>query len=614
MRAIDSRGVFVPHYKAPVRDLDFVLNRVLEAPRIFARVPSGGTRCMIHEISADAVTTLLGAAGRFVERELVPLNAVGDRVGVSFREGTVTTPPGYRQAFAALRASGFQTMGSAPAYGGQGLPDTLELAFNELANAACHAFRLCSGLTVGAIRAIAAHGTDELKALYLPKLVSAEWTGTMCLTEPEAGSDVGLLSARARPLANGRYAITGTKIFITFGDHDLADNIVHLVLARLPDAPPGVKGISLFAVPKRRVNADGSAGAPNGVSCGAIEHKMGLHGSPTCTLHFEDAVGDLIGAAHGGLACMFTTMNYVRLDVAQQGLALADRAFQGALAYARERLQMRAPGGAVAPAQRADPILAQPDVRRMLMVMKSLVEGGRALALFAALQHDRKRIPEERAEAEATLALLVPICKAFLTEVGIEATGLGVQCWGGHGYIRDSGMEQLSRDVRVTAIYEGTNGIQANDLLRRKVFADGGRALEHFLAEIAAQAGLVAGTPALAYQAPLLAQHADEWRVLARELAARDKHHKGDVSAAAFDHLMYGGYVCLAYFWSRMAHVAERELASASASDAAYFKAKLQTARFYFERVLPRTRGHVLGMRAHAGSVLDDDAFAELAG
>jgi alkylation response protein AidB-like acyl-CoA dehydrogenase len=603
----------MPAYKAPLHDISFLLNRVLQAPAVFERARFAQTSADRTDLSADTIEAILEAAGKFVETVVVPLNRPGDEEGVTLQGGKVTTPTGYRAAFQALRESGFQTMASSPAYGGQGLPDTLELAFNELAIAGCHAFRLCSSLTLGTIRALSAHADESLKALYLPKLVSAEWTGTMCLTEPHAGSDVGLLTAQATPRSDGRFAVNGTKIFITFGEHDLSENIVHMVLARLPGAPAGPKGISLFLVPKFLPNPDGSLGERNGVSCASVEKKMGLKGSPTCVLNFDDAIGHLVGPPHGGLACMFTTMNYVRLDVGQQGLALADRAYQGALAYARDRLQMRAPGGTVAPALRADPILAQPDVRRMLLIMKSLVEGGRALSLFTALQHDRLLVPDatEQAEAKSLLALMVPIAKAFLTEIGMEATQLGVQCWGGHGYIRESGMEQFSRDVRVTAIYEGTNGIQANDLLRRKVFADQGKALDLFLRSVEAEARSVQELPALAYQAQPLLQHAAEWRTLTQELKARDQAQRGEASCGAFDHLMYAGYVCLAYFWTRMAREAVAALNSASASEAPFLRAKLQTARFYFERVLPRTRGLALAMRAPAESVLGADAFAE---
>jgi alkylation response protein AidB-like acyl-CoA dehydrogenase len=558
------------------------------------------------DASADVVDAVLAEGAKFAEAVLAPLNEKGDEVGARWSEGEVITAPGFKEAWRAYREGQWGSIGSNPEFGGQGLPQSVELAFNEMACAACLSFRMSNSLTIGAIHAIEAHASEQLKQLYLPRLVSAEWSGTMCLTEPHAGSDVGIISTQARPLGDDSYALTGTKIFITYGEHDLTDNIVHLVLARLPGAPKGPKGISLFLVPKFLVDAQGKLGARNGVVCASIEHKMGIKASPTCVLNFEDAQGWLVGSPNGGLAAMFTMMNYARLDVGQQGLSQGERALQGAASYALERLQMRAASGARAPDKVADPIIAHADVRRMLLTIKSLVEGARALAMFAAVQMDRKQHPDpaEQRRADDMLALLIPIVKGFLTEAGFEAAHWGIQSWGGHGYIRESGMEQYARDARITSIYEGTNTIQANDLLRRKVLGTRGALLELFLLEVDELVAELRTDSELSYQADALATLRAEWEALSQDIARRAEINPDEAAGAAFDYLMYSGYVSVAYFWARMSKAARKNLGKNPVEDD-FYRAKLFTARFYYERILPRTRTLATTLRASSKSLMD---------
>ncbi|MET0343610.1 MAG: acyl-CoA dehydrogenase C-terminal domain-containing protein [Polyangiales bacterium] len=595
----------MPTYKAPLRDFRFLLNEVFEATQKYEQWG-------FPDASPDVVDAVLAEGAKFADGVLAPLNQKADEFGTGFADGEVTTAPGFRDAWRALKDGQWLAIAGNPDFGGQGLPESIELAFNEMACAACLSFRMSCSLTLGAAHAIEAHASDVLKQLYLPKLVSAEWTGTMCLTEPHAGSDVGIITTQARPRDDGSYAITGTKIFITYGEHDLTPNIVHLVLARLPGAPKGPKGISLFLVPKLLLDAAGEPGARNNVVCASVEHKMGIKASPTCVLNFEDATGYLVGVPHGGLAAMFTMMNYARLDVGLHGLSQGERALQGASAYTLERLQMRAAGGTRAPDKVADPIIAHADVRRMLLTMKSLVEGSRALAMYAALQLDQKHHPDEtaRRRADAMLALLIPIVKGFLTESGIEAANLGIQAWGGHGYIRESGMEQFLRDARITSIYEGTNTIQANDLLRRKVMGTNGGLLRPFLEEIDAVVSELAGDAQLDYQARALATLREEWQTISNDLMHRGEANPDEAAGAAFDYLMYSGYVAVAYFWALMSRTARAQLGK-NASDDVFYRGKLQTARFYFERVLPRTRTLAVTLRATSDALMEmpEEAF-----
>jgi alkylation response protein AidB-like acyl-CoA dehydrogenase len=596
----------MPTFKAPLRDFRFLLNEVFEATSQYEKWG-------FPDASPDVVDAVLAEGAKFCENVLAPLNEKGDEVGAKWKDTEVTTAPGFKEAYQQYIDGMWGSIGSNPEFGGQGLPESVELAFNEMSQGACMAFRMCGGLTLGAIHAIEAHATDELKQKFLPKLVSAEWTGTMCLTEAHAGSDVGIITTQAKPNDDGTYTINGGKIFISYGEHDLTPNIIHLVLARLPGAVKGPKGISLFVVPKFWLDAEGNPdqSKKNGVICTSIEHKMGIKASPTCVLSFEDAVGYLVGPPHGGMAAMFTMMNYARLDVGQQGLAQGERALQGAAAYTLDRLQMRAASGARYPDKVADPIVAHADIRRMLLTIKSLVEGSRALSMYAATQLDKRHHPdaEERRKAEDVLALMIPIVKGFLTEAGFEAAHWGIQSWGGHGYIRESGMEQYARDARITSIYEGTNTIQANDLLRRKVIGSGGALLEPFLKEIDVLASELEGTE-LGYQAKALARLRTEWADISLDLAKRSKANPDEAAGAAFDYLMYSGYVSVAYFWARMSKAAIANRGK-KASDDAFYLAKLQTAQFYYDRILPRTSTLAITLRTSSKSLMDiaDDAF-----
>ncbi len=596
----------MPNYKAPLRDIRFLLHEVFEAPHEYAK-------CGFAEATEDMVDAILGEAAKFNDNVIAPLNVPGDEHGAKWKDGVVTTAPGFKEAWAQFREGGWGAIGADPAFGGQGLPESVELAINEMAHGACLSWRMCAGLTLGAVHAIYAHATDELKQLYLPKLISAEWAGTMCLTEPHAGSDVGIITTQAKPNDDGSYALTGTKIFITYGEHDFTDNIVHLVLARLPGAPKGPKGISLFVVPKYLPEADGKLSSSiNGVVCASIEKKMGIKASPTCVLNFEDAKGWLVGPPNGGLACMFTMMNYARIDVAQQGLAQGERALQGAAAYTQERLQMRAATGPKNPEKVADPIIVHADIRRMLLTMKSLVEGSRALSMFAALQLDKKHHQDEaeRKKADDLLAFLIPITKGFLTEAGFEAAYWGMQSFGGHGYIHETGMEQYLRDARITSIYEGTNTIQANDLLRRKVLGSKGALLGLFLREVDALIHDLKELPELAYQTEALQALRQEWEEISLDIGKRSAANADEAAGAAFDYLMYSGYAALAYFWGRISKVASVKVQKGGA-DAPFYKSKLQTARFYFERILPRTRTLAVTLRAPSSTLMDvaDDGF-----
>ena len=453
----------MPDYKAPLRDMRFLMDEVFDYPATYAAIGA-------VDATPDLVGAILEEGAKFCEQVLAPLNRSGDEEGAVWKDGVVTTPKGFKEAFAQYVEGGWNGLSADPAYGGQGLPTSLAMAISEMVASANTSWGMYPGLTHGAMSAIHAHGSEEQKQTYLTKLTEGRWTGTMCLTEPHCGTDLGIIKTRAVPQADGSYAITGTKIFISAGEHDMSENIVHLVLAKLPDAPAGTKGISLFIVPKFNGGADGEAAERNGVSCGSIEHKMGIKASATCVMNFDSAKGFLIGELNKGLNCMFTMMNHARLGTGMQGLCNGEASYQGALRYANDRLQMRSLTGPKAPEKPADPIIVHPDVRRMLLTMKSLNEGSRALGYFTAQLLDiAHRSPDEaqREEAEGLLAFLTPICKAFMTEAGLEATSLGMQVFGGHGYIREWGMEQLMRDARIAPIYEGTNCIQALDLLGR---------------------------------------------------------------------------------------------------------------------------------------------------
>ncbi len=588
-------------FRTPLRDMRFLLYNVLDFETHFARLQD---RTLV---TRDLLDPILDEAARFSETELLPLNAVGDVQGCRFIEGAVATPPGFKEAYATYVANGWSGMTGATAYGGAGLPHSMSLIVEESMTTANMAWTMYPDLSHSAMNALAAHGTEAQKQQHLTRLLSGEWTGTMCLTEPQAGSDVGLVRTRATPNADGSYAITGTKIFISAGDHDLVDNILHLVLARLPDAPAGTKGISLFIVPKKLPNPDGSNGARNGVVCSGLEEKMGIHGCATCVLNFEDAVGYLVGAEHAGMRCMFTMMNAARLGVGMQGVGLAEAAYQRSLAYARERLQMRSLTGPQNAEASADPIIVHPDVRRMLLTQKAFVEGGRALAYYAAQQADLAEYgpTEGREAAEAMLSFLTPIVKAFITESAFESVNHAVQIFGGAGYIEETGIEQFVRDARITLIYEGTTQIQALDLLGRKVMLTGGVALLVVVGEMHALAQTCAESlPRLGHE---LQRIAAEWASLSMAVGGRAQADLNELGAASVDYLMYSGYAVLTYFWVRMAHVAHQKL---QVGNDAYLAGKIATAEFYVARLLPRAEAHKRAIEAGSGVLMDIESAA----
>ena len=596
----------MPTYKAPVDDALFLLNDVFHFDR-YGNLPGFG------DATPDVVEAVLREAAKFSEEVLTPLNRVGDHEGCTRHpDGRVTTPTGFKDAFKQMVESGWIGISVPAEYGGQDLPATLTVAVNEMLCSANMAFAMYPGLTQGAIAALLAHASQELKTKYLPKMVTGEWTGTMNLTEPHCGTDLGLLRTKAVKQADGSYRITGTKIFISAGEHDLAENIVHLVLARIEGAPAGTKGISLFVVPKLTVRDDGSLGAPNGVSCGSIEEKMGIHANSTCVMNYDGAVGWLVGEENRGLPAMFTMMNEARLGVAVQGLSLSEVAYQNAAIYARERLQGRALSGAKYPDKAADPIIVHPDVRRMLMTIRAFNEAGRALVLWTALKGDIARRSEddkERQSADDYMGLLTPVVKGVLTDSGFANTVMAQQVFGGHGYIAEHGMEQFVRDARIAMIYEGANGIQALDLVGRKLGKDGGRALMAFINEVgsfikekSADDGMKPFVTPLGVALGHL-QQASMW-FMQNAMAKPD-----NAGAGATDYMHMFGLVALGYMWCR---IAEAAIAHAKTNGAGQrMSAKLTTARFFIERMLPETAAHFARIQSGAVSTMElpDDAF-----
>jgi alkylation response protein AidB-like acyl-CoA dehydrogenase len=603
----------MPLYKAPLRDQQFVIHEVLHAVDELRALPRYG------ELDADTVNQVIEEAARFSEEVLLPINRPGDEQGCTYDPQTraVRTPDGFAQAFAQYREAGWQGLTADEEYGGQAQPALLQVAVDEMRCATNQAWTMYSGLTLGAYECIAHNGSAEQKALYLPKLVTAEWTGTMCLTEPHCGTDLGLLRTKAVPQADGSYRLSGTKIFISAGEHDLADNIVHLVLARLPDAPAGTHGISLFIVPKFLPQGQGAqarTGARNGVHCGGIEHKMGIHGNSTCQMVFEDAVGWLVGEPNKGLNAMFVMMNSARLGVGIQGLGLNEAAYQNAAAYARDRIQGRSLSGTKAPEKAADPILVHPDVRRMLLTARAYAEGGRAFAYWIALMADLQvHHPDEdqRRFGADMMALMTPIVKAFLTDNGFLRASECLQVFGGHGYVREWGMEQYLRDSRINMIYEGTNAIQSLDLLGRKVLMDNGAKLRAF-GEMVRRFVEEHGTaPAMSEFVTPLADLGDKVQKLTMELGMKSLGNRDEVGAAAVDYLRVVGHLVFAYFWARMAHAALVRCEADGDAVEPFYRVKLATARFYFQRLLPETAFHIRAARSGAGNLMDfhDDWF-----
>ena len=587
----------MPEFNAPLRDMRFVLHEVFEAPALWARLPA-----LADHVDADTADAILEEAAKVTGQLIAPLNRSGDEQGAQWHAGQVTTPEGFKSAYNTYIDGGWVGLSGNPEFGGLGMPKMLAVQFEEMLYGANSSFALYSALTSGACLAIDAHASAELKNTYLPPMYEGRWAGSMCLTEAHSGTDLGIIRTRAEPQPDGSFNVTGSKIFITGGDQDLTANIIHLVLAKLPDAPAGPRGISLFLVPKVLVNDDGSLGHGNAVSCGSIEHKMGIKASATCVINFDGAQGWLIGEANKGLAAMFTMMNYERLSIGIQGIGCAEASYQNARTYARERLQSRAPTGAVAPDKIADPIIVHPDVRRMLLSMKAMTEGGRAFASYVGQQLDLAKFstdPHEQEQASALVALLTPVAKAFFTDTGFDSCVLGQQVFGGHGYIREWGQEQLVRDVRIAQIYEGTNGIQALDLLGRKVIANGGVSLRLFTAQIRDFASL----PGKPYASELL-DAVQRLEDLSDWLQARAKTNPNETGAACVEYLHLFGYVAYAWLWARMADVAQRS----HSTDPGFYAAKLATAQFYFSRLLPRTLSLEQGIRAGSESLFELDA------
>lgn len=569
----------MPIYQAPTRDVRFIINDVLA-------LESHG----FAGVSADIIDAVIDEAGRFAGEVLAPLNLPGDVAGCTRQaDGSVTTPAGFREAHRQFREAGWSTIAAPEAFGGQGLPEVLGFAVEEFMSSANQSFAMYPGLTNGAVAALLAKGSPELQQRYVPKMVANEWLGTMNLTEPQCGTDLGLIRTRAEPNADGSWAISGTKIFISAGEHDLTDNIIHLVLARRPDAPDGTKGISLFVVPKVLLGEDGSPGARNAVSCGALEHKMGIHANATCVMNYDGATGWLVGEENKGLAAMFIMMNVARLGVGIQGLSQAEAAFQNGLAYARERRQGRALTGAAEPDEAADPLIVHPDVRRLLMDAKAFTEGMRALYLWIGLQVDLShRAPDEKArqQADDLVGLLTPVIKGYGTDKGFETAVAMQQIWGGHGYIAENGMDQFVRDARITMIYEGANGVQAMDLVGRKLAANGGRAIQAFFALVDAECAAAKSEPRLADLATRVEKTNGELKAATMWFMQNGMANPDNAGAGAYAYMHIAGIVALGLVWLRMGAASTRALAAGS-GDAAFHEAKLVTAQYFAERFTP---------------------------
>jgi alkylation response protein AidB-like acyl-CoA dehydrogenase len=589
-------------YTPPLRDIQFVLHELLGVEQEYKAMPRHA------DIDAATIDQVIEEAGKFCSEVLFPLNQSGDEEGCTYHgDGVVTPPKGFKEAFRQYVEAGWPALSCDPDFGGQGLPELVNNVLMEMVNSTNQAWGMYPGLTHGAYAALKAHGTPEQKSTYLPKLVSGEWTGTMCLTEAHCGTDLGLLRTRAEPAGEGSYLISGSKIFISSGEHDMSGNIVHLVLARLPDAPAGTKGISLFVVPKFLPDAQGKPGARNGVKCGSIEHKMGIHGNATCVINLDNARGWLVGEENKGLPAMFVMMNGARLGVGMQGLGLTEVAYQNSLAYAKDRIQMRSLSGPKAKDKPADPIIVHADVRRLLLTQKAYLEGGRALAYWIALLIDREHAhPDEkvRKDAEDLVALITPIVKAFLSDNGFECASLALQVFGGHGYIREWGMEQYVRDARINMIYEGTNGIQALDLLGRKVLGDMGAKLSLFGKLVAEFVQLQAGRPDMQEFAAPLAGLGQQVQKLTAEIGTKAMKNPDEVGAASTHYLRVAGHLVFAYFWARMARVALDRQAGGDS----FYKAKLATARFYFAKLLPETAYHIQAIHSGAATLMELDA------
>ena len=585
----------MPTYEAPVRDFQFVLHEMLQLER-YSNLPG------FEEATPDLIDAILEEGGKLMSEVVQPLNQVGDKEGCTWNDGEVTTPAGFKEAYQTYCEGGWNGLTADPEYGGQGLPGVLGIAFAEMMSSANMAFGMYPGLTHGAYEAIHRWGTDEHKQSYLPNMLTDECTGTMNLTEPHCGTDLGLMRTKAEPQDDGSYSITGTKIFISAGEHDMAANIIHLVLAKIPGGPEGIRGVSLFVVPKFLVNGDGSIGERNGVACGSLEEKMGIHGNSTCVMNYDGAKGWLIGDAHKGMRAMFTMMNAARLGVGVQGLGQSVVAYQNAVTYANERLQGRSITGTKEADKPADPIIVHPDVRKNLLTMKAFSEGARALAYWIGLTIDHQvnnPDPRARTEADDLVQLMTPIVKANLTDMGYEAANLGMQVLGGHGYIQEWGMEQYVRDARITQIYEGANGIQALDLVGRKMPAHMGRYLRRFFHPVAEFLEQNRNDPAMADYVRPLAKAFEQLQMVTGLVARRGLKDPEEAGAASSDYLRMFGLVALGYMWARMAKTAGERLPQANGR-ADFYDAKLKTARFFMKRILPQTAALALAIKGGA--------------
>ncbi|MGB0211364.1 acyl-CoA dehydrogenase C-terminal domain-containing protein [Algiphilus sp.] len=600
----------MPAYKAPLGDMRFLLDEVFDYPAHYAGLSNGA------DADPDTVSAILEECARYCEEVLSPLYASGDAEGCTYDNGEVRTPTGYKEAYQQFIEAGWQGLSYPEEYGGQGLPMSLGVLKTEMMATANWPFLMYPGLSMGAMNTIMQYGSEEQVGLYMPPMTEGRWTGTMCLTEPQCGTDLGQIKTRAADNGDGTYALHGSKIFISSGEHDLAENIVHIVLARLPDAPEGTRGISLFIVPKVIPNADGSLGDRNGVTCPSIEHKMGINASATCVLNFDGARAWLIGEPNKGLEAMFTFMNSARIGTAVQGIAHAELSFQGALAYAKERRSMRALSGKKEPDKVADPLMVHADVRRMIFSQKAVAEGGRAMIYFAAKYADHmvngitEKDDAKYEKYDDKLGFFTPILKGFLTEMGLEAANHGMQVLGGHGYIREHGMEQIVRDARIATLYEGTTGIQALDLLGRKVLLmTRGGCVREFTAQIARFAADNLRRKGMRGFAATLGRYATQWNLLTVRLMLMARKDRDVVSAASHHFLMYSGFVMMGYFWALQAAVAQQKLDDGSGAQSDdFYRAKIATAEFYFDHMLPRAKSHAASMTKPSASLLSLDS------